>query len=272
MITKEEKLLNGTALDKHDFSMAFTGDDVATTKRLREAGRSGRLLNAVSASVMVAANASLHFLERLHFDLLQRPMNHNEQRFYQLLLSGGAARAMVARILLSRQEYRMEFVQSRCQILLGRRACATDLYALANALGFGATETQVITQIVASHSYFAAAGGSHQSFLERLFLDLIGREMELAERKYFEQALEAGSSRDEVALSLIDSDEYRRKLVTDCYWQFLDRLPTSDELNAGASALKAGAAREKIILSLVSSEEYFEQAARGASGRDTLEV
>ena len=70
-------------------------------------------------------------------------------------------------------------------------------------------------------------------------------------------ALNAGASRQAVAITILNSDEYRQDLIKSVYHQYLRRNADSFGLTAFAQALPNGLSEEALISIILGSQEYF---------------
>lgn len=123
----------------------------------------------------------------------------------------------------------------------------------------------VPTGAAVSPAVTAAFDCNARSFLESLWQDLQGRAISPGERAFFLNFLDRGGSRTQVALAVINSLEYRAKLVQSFYQQFLGRAAGPPELMAFVTALQRGATVEHVIAALLGSNEYFERSGGGTN-------
>jgi len=106
----------------------------------------------------------------------------------------------------------------------------------------------------------------NEVFLTHLYEDVLKRPVDPAAFAIFGPRLDTGTPPGNVALSVLQSLEYRTLLVRSFYMSFLHRSPSPEELVAGLAALVGGMSDEQFEASLLGSEEYFQ--TRGGSTQD----
>src|SRR5262249_8815969 len=130
-------------------------------------------------------------------------------------------------------EARTVLVQDLYIRLLGREADPFGLSTYVTFLNQGGTIEQVKSQLMGSNEYFMKAGfgdGDNQSWLESVYEDALGRLPDAFGEGQFLAALSNGTPRDQVALTILTSDEGYTRLVTNYYRDFLDRMPDNQNL------------------------------------------
>jgi hypothetical protein len=116
---------------------------------------------------------------------------------------------------------------------------------------------QVVAGIAASAEFFASAGGSHTGWVSELYRRLLGREAEPAGLAYWVDRLDRGaSSRAQVVLGFLKSDENLAKLVTAWYRQYLGREPDADGLAWWVAQLRDQSTQRQVQMGLIESAEY----------------
>jgi hypothetical protein len=103
----------------------------------------------------------------------------------------------------------------------------------------------------------------HEVFLTHLYQDVLKRPVDPAGFALFGSQLDSGTPPGSVALSILQSLEYRTMLVRSFYLSFLHRSPSPEELVAGLAALVGGLSDEGLEASLLGSEEYFQNRGGG---------
>ncbi len=107
---------------------------------------------------------------------------------------------------------------------------------------------------------------ANQAYLRHLYLDLLGRAITPVEEKLLLNLLNTGHSRYQIARKIIDTTEYRMRLVQSFYKKFLNRAVDSNELNFFVTLLANGGTDEQAIQAIVSSDEYFSNAGATNTG------
>src|SRR5438105_5733829 len=85
---------------------------------------------------------------------------------------------------------------------------------------------------------------TNDRFLNQLFLALLGRSIDPAELDAFDQLLAGGTSRQQVATSLLNSVEYRARAVQEAYHRYLQRDADAAALSTLTAQLANGSTQE----------------------------
>jgi type III secretory pathway component EscR len=182
-------------------------------------------------------------------------------------LDSGGSRAQVAQIVLNSGEYRTKLAQSLFKQFLGRAATQTEVNFFLSALQQGMTVEQLIAVIVGSDEYYQnRGGGMNNGFLEHLYNDLLGRPIDEGGLASFTDLLNRGGSRQQVALFILGSSEYRSNQIQSFFRTFLERQAGDSEINFFLALWQQGARREQIIAQIIGSPEYCELAGRTPRG------
>jgi hypothetical protein len=216
----------------------------------------------------IARNCSpVSFLESVWLDLLGRDITPAEKAPLLDFLDGGGARGQVAQIVLDSVEYRTKLAQSLFQQFLGRAAAQPEIDFFLGALQQGATVEQLIAVTVGSNEYYQnRGGGTINGFLERLYKDLLDRQIDEGSLASFTDLLNRGASRQQVALFILVSSEYRSGQIQSFFKTFLERQAGDSEINFFIALWLQGARREQIIAQIIGSPEYCELARRAPRG------
>jgi hypothetical protein len=102
-------------------------------------------------------------------------------------------------------------------------------------------------------------------FVTSLYNDLLHREPDQAGLDGFTRALDAGQSRDSVALSIINSIEFTRSFVGANYEHFLGRRATSAEIDPWVQFVNRGGNFDQLQAQIMSSEEAFQLAGSNSA-------
>jgi hypothetical protein len=119
-----------------------------------------------------------------------------------------------------------------------------------------------------SYQWFKGAAGdetnpiagttpSNERFVDQLYIDLLRRQADAAAISTWVSAITGGASRASVALSILDSNEYRTLLISDFYSAFLRRNPAASETAFWLPAFGAGITDEQFAAQILGSPEYF---------------
>jgi len=205
-----------------------------------------------------AATANDLFIARAYLDLLQRPVDPTGLSFWTASLAQGTSRTQVVRAIESSAEYRSVVVTNLYTTFLHRPVDSGGLSTFTTFLANGGTIEQVESQLTGSAEYFQTQGhGTNDGFLDALYRDALNRTVDSSGRSTFNQALNHGTTRDQVALAIFSSDEFRQDLVQGFYQRFLGRSADSGGLSTFMGVLQRGGRDEEVISGMVGSPEYF---------------
>jgi hypothetical protein len=142
---------------------------------------------------------------------------------------------------------------------LGRTASPGELAPWVNLLVSGGKREQVIAAIVSSPEYFQKQGSTNTSFLNQVYLDLLGRPRSAAETGFL-NALNSGSATPlQVVMGILQSTEYAQNVVNGFYSNILGRQGSAAETSGWVQLLLQGVRDEQVLGMIISSGEYFER-------------
>jgi hypothetical protein len=103
----------------------------------------------------------------------------------------------------------------------------------------------------------AGVGPSNDRWINQLYIDLLGRPADAAALSTLNGLLAGGATRASVAAVVLNSAEYRQRLLTDFYSTFLHRPISAAEVSFWAPAFASGMTDEQIEAQILASPEYF---------------
>jgi hypothetical protein len=109
-----------------------------------------------------------------------------------------------------------------------------------------------------SQEYFVLQGGTNQGFITDLYHEVLNRNASDAEVAGWEAALDNGTSRLDVSVAFLTSQEYRTDVVQADYMMFLLRPADSGGQTAFVNALKAGATDQDVLAAIFGSAEGYQ--------------
>ena len=98
-----------------------------------------------------------------------------------------------------------------------------------------------------------------QRFVNRLYMDILGRPADPAGLQAFSNQIDSGTPRSSVASALVNSQEARMNAVTEAFQRFLGRNPDSTGLNGFTTFLNNGGTLQQLAANIVGSQEYFQK-------------
>jgi hypothetical protein len=108
-----------------------------------------------------------------------------------------------------------------------------------------------------------AALTPNQRFVTQAFFDLLRRAPDPTGLTTFTNLLASGASRQQVALQITSSVEFRALVVQDAFQRFLGRAVDPGGLATFVNALGAGATIEQVQSLILGSDEYFQTQGNG---------
>jgi predicted outer membrane repeat protein len=253
-IVQTEALLRGSPA----LGAGGAGGAPATDERgfARVAG--GRARPSIGAyEPQYAGNASANqvLVESFFEVLLNRLADPGAAGFVNELNNGTTASTVALQIEGS-GEYLENQVQALFQRYLHRRADAGSLPSFISQLGQGASFEQVAAIIVGSPEYFELHGGNNLSFLNALYVDALGRTPDPFGQDSFMQMLAGGASRQNVALAVFTSAEFRSNQIARGFATLLGRQAFSEDLTNFSNAFQNGLTDQAFVAILLGSTEF----------------
>ena len=115
-------------------------------------------------------------------------------------------------------------------------------------------------------SFAPTASGLNDRYVQAIYHDILGRSAAASELAAATNALSLGATRSQLALTLLDSTEYRAHVVGTEYETYLHRAPMPSETNTFVTFLGSSGRDETLIAQILGSPEYF--ASRGNNSSD----
>ena len=155
----------------------------------------------------VAANDL--FVSSLYQSLLGRNADPNGLTYWSGQLNAGVSRTQVAQDIGTSQEARTYDVDQFYEVLLNRPADAAGQDYWTGELKAGESLDQVKAGILGSNEFYNVAGNTEGDFINALYTNELGRPVDAAGLTYWEQQLNGGASRTQVADEVLASPEAR---------------------------------------------------------------
>jgi uncharacterized protein GlcG (DUF336 family) len=198
------------------------------------------------------------FVSKAYLDLLGRAADSTALQFFSSMLDQGqATRQQVIQTILNSPEYETDEINAFYGRLLHRTPDANGLNADTQFLNQGGTDLQLLSSILASDEYFADNGGTNSTFLQAVYLDVLGRPIDPAGAQAWQQQLAGGTPRGQIVSAILSSGEYDADLVQSYYVGFLHRTADAGGLSGFTQALAAGVGDQAVIETILASDEYF---------------
>ncbi len=96
-----------------------------------------------------------------------------------------------------------------------------------------------------------------EKFVSSLYRDVLARDVTQTEAQDWVDQILSGTSRNTVAMCVLNSEERRRRIVRQYYQRFLEREPNAEGLAFWTEFLAAGKTHEELIGAMLSSDEHL---------------
>ena len=142
---------------------------------------------------------------------------------------------------------------------------ADDVTAAVADFQWGATGFDLARSFAARASFGNAYGGlNNQTFVRRVFLDLLGREPAAGGLAFYTNQLDAGRPRSDVFAEVALTGEFAQRhadrvFVLAAFIEMLARSPAAAGLDFWIGRLESGAPRAQLVQQILASAEYRER-------------
>ena len=182
--------------------------------------------------------------------------------------------------ILRSPEHASRSVEGAYVEYLGRTPDSAGLAAHVGAVQRGVSPEWVDASILGSNEYFARHGSGNIPYVQALYLDVLGREADEPGLKAHVGALAKGSTRAQVAYTILTSAESGVQLAGQAYWEVLGREGAPEELaewsgvftrsagnpSGGLTAVLAGVAGSPEGVKNLSSASMLDNLIPAANG------
>lgn len=121
----------------------------------------------------------------------------------------------------------------------------------------GAYQTALAGSDDAFVAKFLTAATHNQQFINQLYQDLLGREVDPGGLSYWDAQLAAGLPRSVMAIQIEQTLEYARRTVSGLYNRYLHRAGDAGGVNFFAQLMLQGVTVEQISAVLIGSDEFY---------------
>jgi hypothetical protein len=223
---------------------------------IRDAG--GAATTVTGSAVIGDANE--RFVAQAYLDLLRRPADPAGLLYWAGALDENIlSRDLVTQSFVTSLEYRTLLVEQQYQNFLHRGTDAGGLRFWVNYVATGGAIEDLKSYILGSREYFALAGGTNTAYLQRVYLDAVGRPSDPGGLVFWLSLLNSGAlSRSDVAKDFVTLSEPVGHLIAGFYQTYLRRAAQQSEIDLYSSLLQRKILRdEDVVRMLVATDEYF---------------
>jgi len=212
-----------------------------------------------ATSQFLFGDANARFVGAAFLDVLGRPIDASGLAFWDQQLDGGQSRTVVVDAIDHSAEYfANQIVTPAYQRYLGRSPDSGGLvYWVDQLQNHGLSDERLEAGFVASPEFYQHAGGTDKSFVDAIYVDLLGRAADSQGEAFWVGQLAQGAQRADVAYGFAASLERERQRVSDDYMHYLGRLPDQQGIDFFVNQFAHGVSNESVITGFVASDEYF---------------
>jgi hypothetical protein len=203
---------------------------------------------------------NLGFVGSIYQSVLNRTASVGELTFWASQQAAGASKLQISLAILNSPEARAHTIANAYQTYLGRPVDAAGLNYWEAVMAQGVTDEQLIGDLVASPEYYAAHGGTSDSYVRALYQDILHRTSQPSQPEVdFWIAQLAASNRGEVqaradiAVAFEQSDEFRAALINQWYQQYLGRAADPGAVTWALSLFHLGASQELVQAAILAN-------------------
>jgi hypothetical protein len=151
--------------------------------------------------------------------------------------------------------------------LIGNPSSAIHTYAMEHrsyTISAQASETDGTFPAGNTLTVNMAFATANENYIAQVYVDLLGRPVDLGGLQSWTGHLQAGDSRDQVVLWITQSLEYRTLRVEQLYQTYLGRPADPQGLRDDIIALGAGVTTDQLKANILGSDEFFSMRASGS--------
>ncbi|HWB09648.1 MAG TPA: DUF4214 domain-containing protein [Pirellulales bacterium] len=224
------------------------------------AGQSANAAPITDIWSTTAPTASQKYVSAVYQDVLARGPDLGGLLYWSNLLDNGDPVSSVAEAIAHSDEYYANFVIKPDYLrLLNRAADDSGVQYWTKQMDNGLTDQELEAGFVASDEFFNNAGGRNVPWIDSIYQLLLGRPADSDGEQYWDGQLQAGQTREQVALRIAESAENNTQLINADYQHYLNRPADAGGLAYWLSQFAAGQTNEDVIAGFTGSDEYYEQ-------------
>ena len=171
--------------------------------------------------------------------------------------------------LVHSYEYDSDVVTRAYATLLGRVPDAQGLAWWAREMQLGATDEEIDAALLGSAEYFDSQGASDENWVSAIYEALLQRTPDPMGLNYWVEQLQAGLSREEIALQIATSAEHDAIVVGNDFSNYLQRSASAADIAYWVAQMQQGTTDEDIVASFIASPEYYDGPQKGNGSPQT---
>jgi hypothetical protein len=227
-----------------------------------------RFVPEIEALEERAIPSSTPYVVSLYTNLLHRTPQPAEIAGWLAAQDNRTPTATIASAFVSSPEFQTNVIRSAYELFLSRAPSRTEVNNWLVRFQNGLNEQQFEAVVLASDEFLQTHASDTNSWLNAVYEQVLGRPAEPAGLADWNQVLQNGSLRSDVALRIVASVEADDRLVSDAYQLLQGRSPDSNGLTYWSGQLGQGLGPDQLLAALASSPEYINRYASGPSPTD----
>jgi hypothetical protein len=211
-------------------------------------------------SASPSGDANTAYVQSLYQAVLGRVGASFEVNGWLARMNSGMSDRDVAGYFENSREHRQDQVQAYYEDFLHRAPDGTSV-GWVNAMIAGASE-ETITKAFLDSTEYQTAHQDSTTFIDDLYLDVLGRDGDPAGIAHWQAALSSGVSRQTIVADFVESPEADTQIVVSNYAAFLRRQPEQEENQEGwINRLQAqNASATDVAVDFLASTEFEQDA------------
>jgi uncharacterized protein YkwD len=211
-----------------------------------------------------SSDPSQAWLFNVYEGLLNRAPGQGDYAFWLGVVQQGATHDDVVAAIMQSSEYDIKYgakwLPQVYQTMLGRAPGTADFNYWLGVLGSGVSQDVVVANIAMSAEYQQSTGGQASAWLDKIYQNVLNRHTRPVDQSYWLGVLATGASYAEVAVQIMQSQEYQ--LAQDGVWlgqvyqSFLGHAPSSSDVAFWLTLIQEGATRAGIVDAVLASAEF----------------
>jgi hypothetical protein len=204
------------------------------------------------------------YIDAVYLDLLGRPSDVTGLNYWSGQLDQGEARATLINLIDHSAEYFDTIIQPAYQQFLGRSPDPAGLAFWVERMINGLTDESLEAGFIGSPEYYNHVGGADKSWVDAMYMNLLGRLPDQQGESFWVDQLALGVSRSFVAYGFAASAEREGQHVMGNYLKYLGRAAGQSEIDYWIDQfVHHGKTNEDVVTGFVSSEEYYQRKTKG---------
>jgi hypothetical protein len=231
-------------------------------------GRARPQLEALEDRCLLTAQ---QFVTGLYADLLDRSPSSAEVNGWVQQMANGLSPGQVTTAFTTSTEFRTNLVVDHYRHFLDRLPAAPEVQFWVDRLNAGLRDEALTAAFLGSGEYLEQQQGGAivrpldggARWLEGVYRDLLGRELDETGRQAWLAAYRNGATRESIALSIATSEENDTRVIDAVFADLLGRAPDPAGLASWSSALDTGLTWTQLRAQIAVSTEYINVVAGG---------